>query len=119
MAENEKMMKVVLQMQQQLSDLNQHMINMGQRMLGIEQRMENIEQTTSAIQHDVTKVQHDVVKVRTIQENTVVPHIKLLAEGYGSLQEKLDHLADVSPIPDMQDDIDIMQKAITSIAQAK
>lgn len=85
----------------------------------LQQDVSSLKEDISVIKRDVANVKNDVIKVRTTQENTVVPHIKLLAEGYGSLQEKLDNLAEVSPIPDMKDDIDIMQKAITSIAKAK
>ena len=69
-------------------------------------RVTNIEDRTERIEARVTKIE-------LTQENTVVPNIRLLAEGHEVIQHQIKN---ISVIDRMQEDIDTLKAAVSYLS---
>lgn len=83
---------------------------MNQRQDKTDKLLEQIVTKVDGLEHKVDGLEKEVRIVRTTQENTVIPQIKLLAEGHAMLSEKIDRL---SVIDAMQMDIDTLKAAVS------
>ena len=74
-----------------------------------------LEDRIDKIEDRMDRIEDRVIKIETTQENVTNKNIQLLAEGFENNIKKLEHLENVpEKIENMQSDIDIIKKVVTS-----
>ena len=105
--EANEMKDILLQIQADMAALKQGQDVLTQDMSDLKLEVSNLKQGQKSMQDELTKV-------RLTQENDVLPGIKLLAEGHEIIRKDI---KDITEIPQMKDDIDTIQLAVSSLAR--
>lgn len=120
MNHEEKILEILSQIQTDVSGLKQDVSNLKTDVSDLKQDvstlkldMTDVKQELTDVKQELTDVKQELTVVRTTQENKVVPHIRILAEG---LEINRRHIPDETVIEDMQADIDILKKAVAQKA---
>jgi chromosome segregation ATPase len=76
---------------------------------------EELKNDINKLEDRIAKIEDRVIKIETTQENVTNKNIQLLAEGFENNIKKLERLENVpEKIENMQSDIDIIKKVVTS-----
>ena len=113
MNHEEKILEILSQIQTDVSGLKQDVSNLKTDVSDLKQDVSTLKLDMTDVKQELTDVKQELTVVRTTQENKVVPHIRILAEG---LEINRRHIPDETVIEDMQADIDILKKAVAQKA---
>lgn len=106
MNNEEKILQLLEQMNARQDKTDAMLERMQEDISDIKTRVTNIEGRTERIETRVTKIE-------VTQENTVVPQIRLLAEGHDVIQNQIKN---ISVIDRMQEDIDTLKAAVSYLS---
>ena len=90
-----------------LGDLAESQAETSKNIADIKDRVINLE-------NGVTNIETRVTSLEVNQETVIIPQIKLLAEGHGTIIEHIKRL-DAYPIQEMQDDIVLLKSAVKAL----
>lgn len=75
---------------------------------------EKLNNRMDQMQEDISDLRTTVTRVAVTQENTVIPHLKLLAEGHDTL---LNTLARKDRVEALEDDVALLKTVVKAMSQ--
>jgi predicted nucleic acid-binding Zn-ribbon protein len=100
-----KLMDKVTGLEQRQENLEQGQAKLMDKVTGLEQRQEKMTD-------EIADLKQEVISIKVLMENEIRPAIKRLAEGYGIVINRLDHMQ--PDVEETRDDVDVIKKVVTS-----
>ena len=97
-----------------LAPINDRLDQMDGRMDQMDGRMDQLNGRMDQMQEDLSDLRTTVTRVAVTQENTVIPQLKLLAEGHDTL---LNTLARKDRVEALEDDVALLKTALKAMSQ--
>lgn len=76
---------------QGISAINQHLNSVTERFDRIDMRLDGLDNRLDKLEVRLDKVENRITSIETHIENTIIPHIQLIAESHIDLSRKLDN----------------------------
>ena len=92
-----------------LEQMQARMDGMEAKMDGMEAKMDGMQTDITGMKADIKAIDQRTTRLEINQENVIIPHIQLLAEGQTTIQGQVKRL---SVIGSMQEDISILKSAV-------
>lgn len=109
MDNEQKILDILEQMQARMDGMEAKMGGMEAKMGGMQTDITGIKADMTGMKDDIKSIDQRTTRLEINQENVIIPHIQLLAEGQTTIQGQVKRL---SVIGSMQEDISILKSAV-------
>ena len=109
MNNEQRILDILEQMQARMDGMEAKMDGMEAKMDGMEAKMDGMQTDITGMKADIKAIDQRTTRLEINQENVIIPHIQLLAEGQTTIQGQVKRL---SVIGSMQEDISILKSAV-------
>lgn len=114
MNNEEKILEILGNLTSNVSEIRNDIVTLKDDVSTFKDDITSIKSDISSIKDDVSELKHRVTKIEVTQENTVIPNIKLLAEGHTIIQNQIKHL---SVVDALQDDVATLKNAVRYLSE--